>query len=140
MSSEDHYAFGFSNSLEETFIELPKEEPSRNNCFISARCDPFYGYSSENASKFLSEFRSYCTLQNLIDDKRTIAAFHLLHWYGSIHWTIRTKSYGQCCRRLSRIDTFPEIFLIHLSSRNRRYLTHWRSIQPWPLRPFMVKC
>lgn len=77
MSSEEHYAFGFSSSLKETFIEVPKEEPPTNSSLISAKCEPFYGYSSENAAKFLSEFRTFCTLQNLIDDKRIIAAFHL---------------------------------------------------------------
>lgn len=54
MSSEEHYAFGFSNSLKETFIEMPKEEPPKNSSLISAKCEPFYGYSSENAAKFLS--------------------------------------------------------------------------------------
>lgn len=117
MSSEDHYAFGFSNSLEETFIEMPKEEPSRNNSFISAKCDPFYGYSSENASKFLSEFRSYCTLQNLIDDKRTIAAFHLhlrgpaLIWFNTLNdsnkvlWTVLQEAFQN--RYISRDISDP---------------------------------
>lgn len=44
MSSEEQYAFGFSNSLEETFIEMPKEEPSKNISLISAKCEAFYGY------------------------------------------------------------------------------------------------
>lgn len=40
--------------------------------------EPFSGYAHENGQRFLSEFESYCTLQNLTGDKaRITAAFHL---------------------------------------------------------------
>lgn len=51
MSSEEHYTFSFSNSLEDTFIEMPKEEPSKNNSFISAKCEPFYGIFDRERNK-----------------------------------------------------------------------------------------
>lgn len=119
MSSEEHYAFGFSNSLEETFIEMPKQEPPKNSSLISTKCEPFYGYSSEHAAKFLSEFRSFCTLQNLIDEKRIIAAFHLhlrgpaLIWFSTLNesnkvlWTVLQEAFQN--RYISRDICDPSI-------------------------------
>lgn len=101
MSSEEHYAFGFSNSLKETFIEMPKEEPPKNSSLISRIVNHFMAIRV----KFLSEFRLFCTLQNLIDDKRIIAAFHLhlrgpaLIWFSTLNesnkvlWTVLQEAF-----------------------------------------------
>lgn len=98
---------------------MPKEEPSRNNFFILAKCEPFYGYSTENAAKLLSALRSYCTLQNRIDDKRTIAAFHLhlrgpaLIWFNTLNeskiilWTVLQGAFQN--RYISRDISDPSI-------------------------------
>lgn len=84
---------------------MPKEEPSKKSPLISAKCEPFYGYSSEKATKFLIEFCSFCTLQNLTDDKRIVAAFHLhlkgpeLIWFSTLNesnkvlWTVLQESF-----------------------------------------------
>lgn len=100
MSSEEHYAFGFSNSLKETFIEMQKKNHvSKISLLISAKSGLFYGYSSENTAKLLSEFRSFCILQNLIDDKRIVAAFHMhlrgpaLIWSNKVLWTVLQEAF-----------------------------------------------
>ena len=50
----------------------------------------FSGYSEEDAEKFLTEFNSYCTFNNIFDDARRLAAFHLhlqgpaLVWFNTL--------------------------------------------------------
>lgn len=122
MSSEEHYVFGISSSLEETFIEMPKKKKNhvhKNSSLISAKSEPFYCYSSENAAKFLSEFGSFCTLQNLIDDKRIVAAFHLhlrvpaFIWFSTLNelnkflWTVLQEAFQN--RYISRDICDPSI-------------------------------
>jgi len=50
----------------------------------------FSGYSQEDPDKFLTELDSYCTFNNIFDDTRKLAAFHLhlqgpsLVWYNTV--------------------------------------------------------
>lgn len=80
---------------------MPKEEPPKNSSLISRIVNHFMAIRV----KFLSEFRLFCTLQNLIDDKRIIAAFHLhlrgpaLIWFITLNesnkvlWTVLQEAF-----------------------------------------------
>lgn len=91
MDNNSEY-FGFC-SPNQTVLEMPSEPKSFNSpSAISAKIEltKFHGYTSENARKFLEEFESFCTLQNLMENGRIIAAFHLhlkgpaLIWFSAL--------------------------------------------------------
>ena len=77
--------------------------------------DVFSGYSGENGQKFLDEFDSFCVLQGLTDDRRTIAAFHLhlkgpaLVWFNALNsdlksvWTLLRFAF---INKYVTLDTF----------------------------------
>ena len=73
-------SFGF-NSLNQTVIDMEegRELNTIPNLPISIKVEltKFHGFTSENAVKFLHEFESFCVLQNLSDNPRKIATFHL---------------------------------------------------------------
>ncbi|KAK3101520.1 hypothetical protein FSP39_004191 [Pinctada imbricata] len=77
--------------------------------------DKFSGFSTENGQNFLREFESFCTFQNLSDDGRKIAAFHLhlkgpaLVWFNALSQTdkIRWTSLKQAfTHQYARQDMF----------------------------------
>ena len=89
-------SFGF-NSLNQTVIDMEegRELNTIPNLPISIKVEltKFHGFTSENAVKFLHEFESFCVLQNLSDNPRKIAAFHLhlkgpaLVWFNALDLT-----------------------------------------------------
>jgi hypothetical protein len=100
--------FGF-NSPNQTILDMPPvSQPVTSPVAISAKIEltKFHGYTSENAQKFLDEFESFCTLQNLKDNSRVIAAFHLhlkgpaLVWFTALEasdklsWTVVKEAFN----------------------------------------------
>lgn len=100
-------------------LKCQKKNHPRTIRLYQRSVNHFMAYSTENATKFLSEFRSFCTIQNLIDDKRIIEAFHLhlsgpaLMWFNTLNesnkvlWTMLQEAFQN--RYISRDISDPSI-------------------------------